>query len=95
MFRSKLEETLAALDNDKWSALWQPAIEEHDQNKYRDDPENVLVEGYRECLSGYFESHPEEACDYVSEMIEKSFSNHSEVGHIYYDASILDLSEIH
>ncbi|MHB1290953.1 MAG: hypothetical protein ACYCY5_02005 [Sulfuricella sp.] len=73
IFHSKLEEMLNALGNDTWSAVWQPAIEEHDQNKYRDNPENLFVEGYRECLKGYLENHPEEACKYVAEMIDSPF----------------------
>lgn len=73
VFHSKLEETLDVLGNDTWSAIWQPAIEEHEQNKHRKDPENVLVQGYRECLSGYLEYHPEESCDYVAEMIASPF----------------------
>lgn len=73
VFRSRLEETLTTLGNDIWSAIWQPAIEEHDQNKHRDDPENVLVKGCRESLRGYFNYRPEEACEYVAKMIDSPF----------------------
>lgn len=73
VFHLKLAETLDALGNDTWSAIWQPAIEEHDQNKYRYDPGNVLIEGYRESLTGYLESQPEEACEFVAEMIESPY----------------------
>lgn len=73
VFNAKLEEILTTLDNDSWSNYWQPAIEDHEQNKYRDDPENVLIEAYRECLNGFLDSNPEDACDYVAEMIESDF----------------------
>ena len=72
VFHSKLEETLEALDNDSWSYVWQPAIEEHDQNNL-DNTENLLVQAYRDCLRGYFEYCPEEACAYIAEIMESPF----------------------
>ena len=70
---SRLKETLKVLGNDSWSKIWQPSIAESDRENYFYDPENVLVKAYRECLKGFFESHPDEACSYVSEMMESPF----------------------
>ena len=53
IFDKQLKRILSELDNDTWSVLWQPAIEDHEQNKYRDDAENTIVKAYRESLAGY------------------------------------------
>ena len=55
------------LENDLWSSIWQPAIEEHEQNKHRDDAENVLIQAYRDSLAGFIRIKPEEAAEYVKE----------------------------
>lgn len=73
VFRFKLEEMLSELDNDNWSSVWQPAIEEHDQNKNRKHPQNVIIKGYRESLRGFFEYHPEEAIEYIGEILQSPF----------------------
>ncbi len=72
VFHSKLEKALETLDNDSWSSIWQPFIKETGE-KYLFDPGNVLVKAYRECMDGWFENCPEEACDYVDKMIESRF----------------------
>ena len=69
VFHSKLEEALEAMRNDAWSGSWQPSMEEPEET-YPFVPTNVLVKSYRECLDGWFEQCPQEACDYVGEMIE-------------------------
>ena len=70
IFHSKLVETVEVVAINTPSVYWQPAIEEHEQNRHRDDLENILVKGYRDCLNGYIEQRPEEACDYVGEMLQ-------------------------
>lgn len=72
IFHSRLVETVEVVAVNTPSVYWQPAIEEHEQNKHRDDLENILVKGYRDCLSGYIEECPEEACDYLGEMLQSS-----------------------
>ena len=68
IFDRQLRRILETLNNDSWSCLWQPAIEEHEQNKYRHDAENVLIEAYRDSLAGYVLSKPTKAVDYIAEM---------------------------
>jgi len=73
IFHARLVEMLDALDNDTWSAIWQPAIPEDDQNKHHDNPENVLISVYRESLVGSLECYPEEASKYVTTMLENPY----------------------
>ena len=73
VFHSKLKEVLEAMDNDSLSSIWQPSIKEPEEDDYPFVPGNVLVKAYRECLNGWFEQRPEEACGYMGEMIESRF----------------------
>ncbi len=72
-FNSQLKFVLDKLNSDSWSALWQPTIEAHEQNEYSDDAENVLVEACRDSLSGYIATKPDEACEYVADMIKEVY----------------------
>ncbi|MET0121137.1 MAG: hypothetical protein ABW124_08850, partial [Candidatus Thiodiazotropha sp. 6PLUC9] len=69
IFDKQLNRILSELKNDKWSVLWQPAIEDHEQNKYRDDAENTIVRMYRDSLAGYISVSANEAFDFVSNML--------------------------
>ena len=73
IFDSLLKHVLIELNSDSWSSLWHPAIEEHEQNKYKHDAENILVEAYRDSLSGYIGILPEEACEYTAGMLDEQF----------------------
>lgn len=69
VFHSSLTHVLDELDNDEWSSIWQPAIEEHEQNQYHDEAQNVLVAGYRESLAGYVETAPDDAEPYLAQLL--------------------------
>ena len=69
VLQSKITRLLDELENDTWSAVWQPAIEKHEQNKYHHDAENVLIEVYRNTLCGYMAVNPAEACEYISSLL--------------------------
>lgn len=73
IFDRQLNSVLEKLENDSWSAIWQPAIEKHEQNKYRDDAENILVDAYRDSLSGYVATTPEEASEYIKGMLAGNY----------------------
>ena len=73
IFDRELKRILRELNNDSWSYLWQPAIEPHDQNKHRDDAYNILVEAYRDSLTGFARSNPEDGYRYVSEMLGSEY----------------------
>jgi hypothetical protein len=47
---SALKEVLNSQSNDKTSFIWRPAIEDHDQNKEHEDPENLLITLFRDAL---------------------------------------------
>ena len=69
IFHNSLKLILERLGNDAWSAIWHPAIEDHEQNQFRDRAENTVVKAYRESLQGYLETSPESAFKRVSEML--------------------------
>ncbi len=72
-FESQLKFILNELNSDSWSEIWQPAIEEHEQNECRDDAENVLIDAYRDSLSGYITTKPEEAKEYIKGMLDEKY----------------------
>lgn len=72
-FEKKLTRLLQELGNDTWSAAWQPAVEDHEQNAYRDRAENVLLEAFRDSLCGYLDAHAAEACKYVRSLLESPY----------------------
>ena len=73
IFDSHLKIILEKLSNDSWSAIWQPAIENHEQNKHRDDAENLLIIAYRNVLDGFMASKPMEAKEFVKTMMEDKY----------------------
>ncbi len=70
---TQLKFVLDKQKSDSWSSVWQPAIEDHEQNKYRKNAENILVSAYRDSLSGYIATKPEEAYEYLRDMIDWSY----------------------
>jgi hypothetical protein len=68
-FDTQLKFVLDKLKSDSWSSMWQPAIEDHKQNKYRNNAENIFVDAYRDSLSGYIVTKPKEAYEYLKEML--------------------------
>jgi hypothetical protein len=73
IFDSYLKYILRNLKNDLWSSIWHPSIGEHEQNKYRDDAENLLINAYRDSLDGYIETKPKEASDYIQNMLKEEY----------------------
>lgn len=73
LFDAHLKNILEQLENDLWSSLWQPAIEDHEQNKHRDDAENILIQAYRDSIDGYIHINPDEASAYVKSMLESEY----------------------
>jgi len=73
IFDAFLINIIDQLKNDLWSSLWQPAIEDHEQNKHRDDAENVLIQAYRDSIDGYIRINPDEASEYVKSMLMSEY----------------------
>lgn len=57
IFQSELTKIFEQLKNDKWSAVWRPAIKDHEQNHDFNHPDslNILITAYRDCLFGTIE----------------------------------------
>ena len=69
IFRDRLSEIFGKSDKDKYSAIWRPAIEDHEQNKGRDDAESILVSALRDALLGYVDRRAAAAARYVGELL--------------------------
>lgn len=70
IFHDELIRVLKELKNDGYSSIWQPAIEDHEQNSFHDDIENLLVLAYRDSLTGFIQSSSEEAKKHLCEMLD-------------------------
>ena len=72
-----LEQTLRSildeLQNDKWSTLWRPAIEEHEQNASREDAEDIIVDVLRDALAGYVTQQPVEGQERVLSLLKQPY----------------------
>jgi hypothetical protein len=73
MFQERLELILVELGNDKWSSMWRPAIEDHEQNHGTDKAEDIILEAYRDSLLAYIETFPERSSEYVKELLSNPF----------------------
>jgi len=72
-FQSSLEKLLTDLGNDKWSSIWRPAICDHDQNLRSADAANVIIVTYRDSLIAFIKHFPDEANDYINNIIQSTF----------------------
>jgi hypothetical protein len=74
IFKARISEIVNRYEKDEYSYIWRPAIEDHDQNKNRNDVLNILVTGFREALSGYVEENvakkAQEVLEYISELLK-------------------------
>ena len=73
VFDTLLKSILLKLNNDSWSFLWQPAIDEHEQNEDRNNAENFIICAYRDSLNGYLRTKPEEASKYIARMLKEKY----------------------
>lgn len=73
IFHKYLVSILEELDNDSLSSLWQPAIEDHEQNKHLNDAENILIQAYRDVLDSYIRVNPVSASEYVKNILMSKY----------------------
>jgi len=73
VFRGKIEEILAELDNDHYSSIWRPAVEEHPQNVRTEDPLDIFISAFRDSLDGYVASHSNGAAHYVLSLLDSEY----------------------
>ncbi len=64
-----MSEIFCKSDKDKYSTIWRPAIEDHEQNKGRDDAEDILISALRDAILGYVDRHAAAAANYVGELL--------------------------
>jgi len=73
IFGTLLINILNQLKNDAWSCIWQPAIEDHEQNKHRDATENVLIQAYRDSIDGFIRTNPDVGSEYVKSLLTSKY----------------------
>ena len=73
IFEKELKNVLEKLNNDSWSSLWQPAIENHKQNEYRDEPEHILIQAYRDSLDGHIKRKLEKTYERIKSMLDSEY----------------------
>ena len=73
LFKDRLVFSLKQCENDKWSSIWRPAIEEHEQNRTRNEANEILLDAFRDCLMGFFDHNPTKASEYVLSLLDCPF----------------------
>ena len=88
VFDSQLKYILAELKNDSFSYIWRPAIEEHEQNTLREDAENILLDAYRDSLTGCIATQPDWAREYVASLLGEEYQTIHRLAIYAIDANI-------
>jgi hypothetical protein len=73
IFAALLIKVLDQLKNDSWSSIWQPAIEDHEQNKHRDAAVNILIQAYRDSIDGCILVNPNDGSEYVKGLLISNY----------------------
>ncbi len=79
-FQGKMIEIFNKLDNDRFSYIWRPAIEEHPQNLSREDAINLLIDAYRDSLLGFVDNDSEKATRYINSIFTNQYQTLIRVG---------------
>ena len=74
VFHNELTRVLKEVKRDRHSYVWQPAIEDHEQNSLHNDAENFLVLAYRDSLTGFVQTSSKEAKEYLQEMLASEYT---------------------
>ena len=77
LFKAKMEQVLDVNCNDKWSAIWRSAIEEHEQNRRVSDADDIVLTALRESIIGLFQSLHQQASE--SKLIELLSSDYKTI----------------
>lgn len=73
IFYKELILIIDTLDNDTWSSLWRNAIEDHDQNMYHHDADDIVLSAYRDSLLGFVDKLPAESVSYISNLFNEKY----------------------
>lgn len=79
VFLDGLESILGEASNDRWSSIWRPSIEPHEQNRGADDPEDVLIDALRLCLRGVVERHVKDGREVVGELLDHNLETFNRI----------------
>jgi hypothetical protein len=79
LLRETMEEILSQTDSDRWSHIWRPAIEDHEQNKSDDDTDDIILEALRDSLLGYVDKVQNSADEYLSSLLASKFDTSGRV----------------
>ena len=80
LFKSRLEPILIELNNDRYTSIWRPAIEDHGQNPSPDDVKHIVLEGYRDSLLGHLEEAMPAAQEHVQKILESPLETLQRIG---------------
>ncbi|HEY8034987.1 MAG TPA: hypothetical protein VIF37_05315 [Methylobacter sp.] len=69
ILRQRLEEILKRQDDDTYSTIWRPAVEEHSQNISREDANGQVLTAFRDVLMGFCATSPEVAEIYIKQLL--------------------------
>ncbi len=70
-FLKQLTDAVIISNNDAWCSVWQPAIEDHKQNEFHDNCENILVSCLRDSLLGGMDNQvSDEAIEFVRDCLK-------------------------
>lgn len=69
LLQQRLEKILQRQNDDTYSTLWRPAIEEHSQNISRKDANELVLTAFRDALLGFSASSFEAAEVYIKQLL--------------------------
>ena len=70
-FLKQLTDAVIISNNDAWCSVWQSAIEDHKQNEFHDNCENILVSCLRDSLLGGMDNQvSDEAIEFVRDCLK-------------------------
>ncbi|MDO8996887.1 MAG: hypothetical protein Q7U77_09675, partial [Sediminibacterium sp.] len=73
IFQAQLESVLVNLNNDRWTYVWRPAIEDHEQNHNISNTKDIILEAFRDSVLAYIEASPAASRTYVEELLNSPF----------------------
>ncbi len=80
IFENKLIKIFQKKTNkDQWSSIWRNAIEEHEQNKYKSNVEDILLSGYRDSLLGFVDKDKNSSIRYLKKLFNRKYETFKRV----------------
>ena len=73
IFANELRCVVENSKKDKFSYVWRPTIEDHEQNEPKYNTEDVLISGLRDSLDAYVKSSHRQAATYINSLLEDSY----------------------